>query len=654
MRGRVAEVVAVAALAACITLVLAAPVLRAPSERVFGAESVGRYHDPFTTMWRFEQPFGAGGVHEQPVTDLAGALLARLAGPVAAYNWLVLLTFPLAAAAAYLLARHLELSPAGASVAAMAYAFSPFHLAHAAYHPHIAQTQWLPLYLLALFRCLDRATPGAIGFLAAATAAVTLSNFYGGLIAAVLTPVAVAVYWLSIRHRGSRSTRRLGITLITLALLAAAGLAYVSYFAREMVVARASFAFPRADLFLYSAKWWSYLVPPVVSPLFGGAAHRLWDAVGLGDERLEQQVSLGWGIVALGLVAVYWWLRREREPATRTHVPLLVAVAGAALLCSLSPERQIGVIPFVRPSALFYELAPMFRAYARFGVVVQLMAALLAGVGVDRLRRSGARGAQLLCLTLVALAAVEYAASPAALWRDTLPTSAHRWIARQPEAMTVLDCVRLEPASAAVEGWLTGSRVSVPGGPLADCAEPGLPAKLAALGYTHVLARRGSWESRWLAEREGLAIAEHFDDADLLAVTAAPPAVYTASTTGLFAVEHREGTTWRWMGDHGSWRVVNRSGGPISAAVEIELWAFGGVRQLELLLDRREAQMLVVEEPPRSYRIGPFELSPGEHELAFRPIEPAAVADDLLRNGDLRALTIALGSWQWVVLEHLP
>jgi hypothetical protein len=31
----------------------------------------------------------------------------------------------------------------------------------------------------------------------------------------------------------------------------------------------------------------------------------------------------------------------------------------------------------------------MFRAYARFGVVVQLMAALLAGVGVDRLRRAG-------------------------------------------------------------------------------------------------------------------------------------------------------------------------------------------------------------------------------------------------------------------------
>ena len=84
----------------------------------------------------------------------------------------------------------------GRAVAAMAFAFSPFHLAHAAYHPHIAQTQWMPLYC---WRC------GAVwttprrqrsAFLCVATVAVTLSNFYGGLIAAVITPVAMAAYWL--------------------------------------------------------------------------------------------------------------------------------------------------------------------------------------------------------------------------------------------------------------------------------------------------------------------------------------------------------------------------------------------------------------------------------------------------------------------------
>src|SRR4051794_13663263 len=202
---------------------IAAPVLRAPSERVFGMEIVGRHHDPFTTMEQFARPITVGA-YSQPVTDIAGAMFARISGAVAAYNWLVLLSFPLAAAAAYLLARHLALSPAGATVAAMAFAFSPFHVAHAAYHPHIAQTQWVALYLLALWRCLDDPSPAAVGFLGAATVAVTLSNFYGGFIAAVITPVAVAAYWVVTRRSNARSMRRLGITVGCLGLFAACGM----------------------------------------------------------------------------------------------------------------------------------------------------------------------------------------------------------------------------------------------------------------------------------------------------------------------------------------------------------------------------------------------------------------------------------------------
>src|SRR5688572_30542146 len=159
---------------------MAAPVLWAPSERLFGMEIVGRHHDPFTAMQQFERPVRLG-VYSQPVTDMTGAWLARVAHPVAAYNWLVLLSFPLSALAAYFLARYLSLSRTAATVVGLAYAFSPFHVAHAAYHPHVAQTQWIPLYLLALWRCLDRASAGAIAFLAAAAIGVTLSNFYGGL-----------------------------------------------------------------------------------------------------------------------------------------------------------------------------------------------------------------------------------------------------------------------------------------------------------------------------------------------------------------------------------------------------------------------------------------------------------------------------------------
>ena len=150
------------------------------------------------------------------------------------------------------------------------------------------------------------------------------------------------------------------------------------------------------------------------------------------------------------------------------------------------------------PSALLYGLVPMFRAYARFGVVVQLMAALLAGVGVDFLRRAGTRRAQLACVALVALVAAEYTVAPWTLWRDVLPTTAHRWVARQPGDMRALDCTALNRKSESIQ-WLTGYRVLLAASSPSDCTEPNFSQKLAATGYTHLLVRRDTAEGRWFA-----------------------------------------------------------------------------------------------------------------------------------------------------------
>lgn len=645
---RVAEIVAVTALATIVTAVIAAPVLRAPSERIFGMEIVGRHHDPFTVMEQFARPIGVS-IYSQPVTDVTGTLLAQALGPVAAYNWLILFSFPLAAAAAYALARHLALSPAAAGIAAMAYAFSPFHVAHAAYHPHIAQTHWIPLYLLALWRCLDRPSPAGIGFLSAATLGVTLSNFYGGLIAAVITPVAAAAYWLVTHRADTRPTRRLAITAGSLSLIAAAGMAYASYAASAVVMDRAAFAFPRADLFRYSAKWWSYLIPPLDHPLLGTTAARVWSEAGVREGLLEQQVSLGLGIVALGLIAIVGRLMRERQPASVAAVPVLVAVAVAALVCSLSPERTIGAFTFVRPSAVLYLVVPMFRSYARFGVVVQLMAALLAGIGVDRLRREGTTRAQIACVALVTLAAGEYVVFPSALWRDVLPTTAHRWVMQQHDRLRVLDCTPLSQESESVQ-WLTHDRIRLLGGSIGDCTGSNLSRTLAANGYTHMLVRRTSANQSSSADwpaLDGFRAAARFDDGQVFAIAEPTSTLYTATVRGLLPREHDAEWSWRWMGDEMTWTVVNTCALPIAGALAIEVSAFHRARQMEIWLDGQPVQTLIVEPSRRMYRIGPLTMSPGNHELVFRPSESSTLADDVIHDGDRRRLSFAIGRSNW-------
>ena len=137
------------------TIVIALPVLLSPHERIFGGEIVGRHHDPLTVIQQFAQG-GVRGLYRQPLTDDVGAWLSRVFGPVAAYNIVVLATFPLAALGVYALARYLRLPHRGALVAGLIFAFAPVHVAQAAYHPHIAQVQWIPIYFLTLFVAVDR------------------------------------------------------------------------------------------------------------------------------------------------------------------------------------------------------------------------------------------------------------------------------------------------------------------------------------------------------------------------------------------------------------------------------------------------------------------------------------------------------------------
>ncbi len=633
------------------TLLMAAPVVRAPSERLFGSGALGR-EDPNRDALIVIEQFRAGRVappYLQPLTDLPGRALARVMSPVVAYNVLILATFPLAAASAYLLARYVLNSHLGALVAGLAYAFLPFHVAQANGHLHVAQTHWIPLYFLALWRCLDCPSFGRALFLLASTAAVALSNYYGGLIAAVLTPVALVAYAVvSPRRPGGALWRRLTLTGLTLAATAAAGILFLHQMNPAVLLRPEGFAVPRSDLFLYSAKWWSYLIPPVDHPLVGSLVRDFWAGRGLAPALLEQQVALGWSLLVLAAVPLWLWSRGDRASLAVRSVPVLVVVAFAALLCSLSPERTIGSFTFVRPSALLYEVAPMFRAYARFGVVVGLMTALLSGAGVVHLwRRPGSWG-RVAAVLLLGVTALEFAPFPPWRWRDVLPTRAHRWLAEQPGSLRVLDCVPPSGGTDSLARSLLGHAVSLLGAPnFEDCAEPQLGDKLRAKGFTHVVVRHDSTMGQWLAKRptpRGLVRGPAFENAWILEVKAEQPRAFVSALLGFYAREYDDQATWRWAGQTGWLRIVTtrQSAGTL---LGLELKAFPHPRRIETLLDGIPLRDLEVATEWRRYELPLGPLPRGESTLTLASREPALLANDITHNGDRHALGLAIGSW---------
>ena len=157
---------------------------------------------------------------------------------------------------------------------------------------------------------------------------MALSNFYGGLIAAVLSPVALVAYGVvSPRRPGEGRRRRLALTGLTLAAAAAAGLLLIHRVAPAVLLRPGAFAFPRSDLFLYSAKWWSYLVPTVDHPLAGSRVREFWAGRGLEGALLEQQVGVGWSLLVLGAVPLWLWLRGDRASLAVRSAPVLASLA---------------------------------------------------------------------------------------------------------------------------------------------------------------------------------------------------------------------------------------------------------------------------------------------------------------------------------------
>jgi hypothetical protein len=141
---------------------------------------------------------------------------------------------------------------------------------------------------------------------------------------------------------------------------------------------------------------------------------------------------------------------------------------------------------------------------------------------------------------------------------------------------------------------------------------------------------------------------------DLFAVTAKKPVVYTATMTGFLPREHDAEWTWQWMGADAAWTIVNTSARPVVATLGLEMSAFHHARGMELLLDGRRVQSLVVEQSRRMHQLGPLTVMPGGHELVFHPADAPTVASDVIDSGDRRPLSFALGTWTWTARGEQP
>ena len=333
--------------------------------------------DPVFSMWRMawvqhqlaRDPwhlFDANIFHPLPAAltysdamILPAVAAAPLAGvgmhPVVAYNLTLLAAFILSGLSAYLLVRGTGGGGVAAWITAVAFMICPFRMNHLS-HLELQMTMWMPIALLAVHRLLRDGERKFAVILGAALAAQWYSSMYYGLFLTLFTVVFGAVLagaWRAPRRRLMYAVGGAGLAAcvvwplvhVYIASTPARGIRH------EGIVRE------------FSAVPLDYLRPGVNNPAYRAFLPRV----------VEAERALFPGVGSLVLAGVGAW-----PPLTATRAGFIVAGTVAF-------DASLGLHGLLYP--VLFRLAAPFRSIrvpARFGILVVLTIAVLAGAGARR------------------------------------------------------------------------------------------------------------------------------------------------------------------------------------------------------------------------------------------------------------------------------
>ncbi len=310
-----------------------------------------------------------------PLIDYLTLLLALPFNEIFAYNFYILVSFPLSAITMYYLVRHFTKDKSASAVAGIIYGFCPYHFAHAWQHITLSDIQWMPLYVLTLFKLDEARTYKRAILCGLAFSLVTLSNHYCGYFMVVFTVVFILWKgwqgWQAIKgknkeqvsrweseqvskkhraeaiqqsssqaiktdrrtdgetgRRGDRSPitdhqspfKTGGVVLIAIIIAISVILPFNYSALRTFViiskttsVSELGYVRPLEDLFMYSARPLGYLLPSIDHPILGRYTEKTVETPFYGGHPIEQTLYLGWVGVILSFVAIRQWRRKNRE-----------------------------------------------------------------------------------------------------------------------------------------------------------------------------------------------------------------------------------------------------------------------------------------------------------------------------------------------------
>lgn len=664
-------------------------------------------------------PFGlSAGNPKYPLTNGLMEAIARVSDAQTGYNWLMFVSFPMAGLFMYLLLDAITHSFWASFLGGFIYAFSPWHVFRSFDQPSLGQIYLLPLFLLAvirLWRKRDVVSAAAVG---AVMLLAVLTDFHLALFCAFLGVAWCLAAVLASRSRGDAGGGRpsewidrqalraaaLGVAAVLAAVAISAPL-LATMFGKDPQAMTTTSERTIEETSAYSSRPWNYVVPPAYA-LVWRSSTRGFVTGHLGKSGVHEVTAYP-GIVTAALAAcgVLFTFRKKKrtevlaeeaveEPpapngptedsapddpgdhggaAGRTNpagrasileVAVYFGIAATAIgfILSMPPLVKIGGVELPTPSIVMRALAPFFRFYSRWALVVNFALVLLAAVGFLRLtgmRWLRGRRAAAFCLGLIALFALDTTIVPPLRSRDiTEVPQAVRALEKEPGAGPVA-FYPMSPEryfipmqyyyyqtfarKPMLNGASPGTRASLYQAVLKDLYSPYTPGMLAGLGIKKVVVFPEYFKIMFPAGLdfdptmmpEGYSHSRKFDDSFIYDVT--------GPATHVFPLYYANLSTPSILEDGAAWTVMMRptceillenDGGDAEGSFHVTFHNNGAAGTLTTELDGQTLGSLTLPHGRGVIALPGLRLGNGRHTLTLAWNGPARrIAGDAFPEG---------------------
>ena len=379
-----------------LTVILTFPIIL-----YFGDEAAGiECYDKCHMMWRFwwadfsfqnsldfhhsNYMFYPGGTdiggNLAYFTTFIGFLLVQFLDYTTAWNVIWFLGFVFGGYGCYLLANNFNKNYFSSIIAGIIFTFTTYHMAHSFAHIGLSMIVWLPIFVLFLFKLLEKQSKyysivgGIIFFL------VSLTHLYYSVFIAMFSIIFFAIYIFKQKKVSNKTFITNFSILLTIGLVSTSVLFLLNPASSDEFLNRTL-----SEHIKYSASLESLILPgsthttQIISDYgMNISFYSFFDKpVPIGE--IEHLIFLGYSVIFLSALAVI----RYR----RNHIWFWLLICGIFVLMSFGPELKIFEQPtgIPMPDKLFYDAIPEWdeiRAPARFIVMANLALAVLASYAV--------------------------------------------------------------------------------------------------------------------------------------------------------------------------------------------------------------------------------------------------------------------------------